>query len=1036
MHQVFTPFRVLAAMAAILLLIGAVYVLADRADPGDSSPPLPHLRVLVLSESRRLDPWYEISLHSFRESMREHHGRSVSLEWDPVNMERYYEPTQRGDVLREFAANHPGPQPDLVLTLDTAAVFALQQKERFFPHTPVVATAVRPAVLQGIHQPEGCTAVMQEIAPLETVQTALDLFPDLERVAVVVGSSPLERHLSRRLHQDLEYMAGRLELVWLEDMAFEDVRARLAELPPRSAVLFGRLTRDSQGRWFVSREGVGELARATDAPVFVLWGTLLGTGALGGVLMDPVVEGRVTATKAHLMLAGRPAPPGTLPAMPIFDWRVMQRFGLEPADLPREAMVRNRPPTMWQVYMEEILLALAVILVLAFTVASLVLINVRRRRVEERLAARAEELRRSEERQTRERRFLETLLDHAQACIAVMAGEELRFTMVNPAYQALRPDMPMQGRTYEEVFPGATASGAAHLVRTVMRTGESHEDYGYPVPIPGKPDAAWDQHMVRLPPGTDGEPAVLVITWDVTEHKRTVQALRESEERFRTLADNISQLAWMADDHGRIFWYNKRWFEYTGTTPEEVRGWGWRTVIHSDHVEDVAEKIRQSFAAGTAWEDTFPMRRHDGEYRWFLSRAVPIRDGQGRIQRWFGTNTDITEIRELQQSLERAKEQAEAANKAKSAFLANMSHEIRTPLNGVLGMTELAMRRATDEKSREFLRLSRQSGRQLLEIINGILDLSKIESGRAELSREEVDVRDVVDTLVKAMEVTAGKRGVALEQDVAHDVPARVWADGGRLRQVLTNLIGNAEKFTEQGRIDVRVRCRERVERNGEDIAVLLFSVRDTGMGIPVDKQEEIFESFAQAHTSADQRFGGTGLGLPISRSLVELMGGRMGVESEPGRGSTFWFRVPFAVAAEHAENHEDAEVQQQNHGPLRVLLVEDDAVNMEVARELLRYRSHRVDAARDGEQALERLRNTRYDVVLMDIRMPGMGGEEAVRRIRAGEAGDPDVPIVAMTAHALRGDRDRFLSEGMDDYLSKPVVLEELDRVLERFSD
>ena len=251
-----------------------------------------------------------------------------------------------------------------------------------------------------------------------------------------------------------------------------------------------------------------------------------------------------------------------------------------------------------------------------------------------------------------QRNFLETLLDSTRACIAVMKGHQLEYTLVNQAYQNLVPETQIIGRTYREVFPGSFATGSEAIVQKVIKTGKPDNAHGYPVPVPGKPDAAWDHQIVRLPLVEGEEPSALIIAWDTTEHKRLQDQLKQQEEYFRTIANNISQLAWMTDEKGWIFWYNKRWFDYTGTTLPEMEGWGWQKVHHPDHVDRVVEKISNAFENGEVWEDTFPLCGKDGTYRWFLSRAIPIRDEQGKVKHWFGTNTDITELRNAQQKLQ------------------------------------------------------------------------------------------------------------------------------------------------------------------------------------------------------------------------------------------------------------------------------------------------------------------------------------------------------------------------------------------------
>jgi len=390
------------------------------------------------------------------------------------------------------------------------------------------------------------------------------------------------------------------------------------------------------------------------------------------------------------------------------------------------------------------------------------------------------------------------------------------------------------------------------------------------------------------------------------------------------------------------------------------------------------------------------------------------------------------EIVRTAEEREQARAAAEAASRAKSQFLANMSHEIRTPINGIVGMAELLASSRLDNRQRRYIEALHRSADNLMEIINDVLDLSKIEAGRLELAPTDFDVRAHVADAVELLRVRAAEKGIALELHLADAVPPVVRADPIRLRQVITNLAGNAIKFTERGSVRVSVA----LDHSADGLA-LRFEVTDTGIGLTADQSGRVFEAFTQGDVSHTRKYGGTGLGLAISRQLVELMGGKIGVESIPGRGSTFWFTAKVERASE--TDAADAAGAPGSLTPLsgHVLLVEDNELNRVVARGMLEALGLTVSVARDGLEAVQAVSLRGYDVVLMDCQMPELDGFAATRRIRSRElasGGAARATIIALTANAVAGDRDRCIAAGMDEYLAKPFRLADLHAVLRQW--
>jgi len=521
---------------------------------------------------------------------------------------------------------------------------------------------------------------------------------------------------------------------------------------------------------------------------------------------------------------------------------------------------------------------------------------------------------------------------------------------------------------------------------------------------------------------------------DITDRKRAEETLRASEARFRALVENSSDAILLLDHTGTVKYAASSTPRVLGYSEDELEGRNIFELMHPEFLEATRKSLAEALRRpDSKVEGECRYRHKDGSWRWYEFTGQNLL-GNPAVQALVVNARDIDERKQVMAELQRATEAAEAANQAKSEFLANMSHEIRTPMNGVIGMTDLALDTNLDAEQREYLTTAKASAELLLDVINDILDFSKIEARKLSLERVPFSLKDTVDALTKVLAVRAAAKSLQLGSTFAPDLPAMVLGDPGRFRQILMNLIGNAIKFTEMGEVVVRV---GKLSETPEQIT-LHISVEDTGIGIPKEKQRTIFEAFVQADASSTRQYGGTGLGLTITSQLVSMMGGKVWVESELGRGSTFHLTVCLGVVQTPADRPERAPLgapppPAEGRRSLRVLVVEDNPVNRLLGVRLVEKHGHAVVAVSSGQAAVEVLRRDRFDLVLMDVQMPGMDGFETTCAIRREETrSGKHLPIIAVTAHAMKGDRERCLLAGMDGYISKPINGSELCAAIE----
>jgi len=544
--------------------------------------------------------------------------------------------------------------------------------------------------------------------------------------------------------------------------------------------------------------------------------------------------------------------------------------------------------------------------------------------------------------------------------------------------------------------------------------------------------SAW-QSVKAIPLFKDGAfSGGILMREDITARKMADEAVRKSEERLALALEVTTDGLWDWNCVSGSAYFSPHYYAMLGYAPGEFEASyaSWRSLVHPDELQAVEDEVGRHVASGQVFETEFRLKNKSGQWTWIMARGrVVEKDEQGRAARMVGTHVDVTARKNAEYAALRAKEAAEAANKAKSEFLANMSHEIRTPLNGIMGMLQLLQMTSLDGEQLEYSKLAVQSTARLTSLLTDILDLSRVEAGKMPIRMEAFDLREKLQQSIDLFAPIVLQSGIELRHHFDKSLPQAVIGDPIRLQQVLTNLIGNAFKFTQHGYVSVEAYP---LPARHEHQLRIFFEISDTGCGIPDNALDQLFEPFSQVSQGYTRQYQGAGLGLSICKRLVGLMGGNMAISSEVGVGTSIYFCVTLdkTPALPVAENAQQVDLSQRAS---KILVAEDDEVNLFAVRELRTKKGHEVVTALDGSQVLERVAAQDFDLILMDIQMPGLDGTEVTRLIRATEqtTGKRPVPIIAMTAYAMDGDREKFLKTGMDGYIAKPFSIKKLMDVI-----
>lgn len=622
-----------------------------------------------------------------------------------------------------------------------------------------------------------------------------------------------------------------------------------------------------------------------------------------------------------------------------------------------------------------------------------------------------------------------------------IVNHEGKFIYVNKSY------LRMWGySTADEVIGTSPAEHCADpataltIINTLKNTGECDIEFV----AKRKDGSTFDVRMLAfLAHDADGNEMYPTTSVDISEQKNLMRSLdlsrkeaeqansflQQSEAKFRTITDAMPQMVWSTRADGFHDYYNKRWYEFTGMPEGTTDGEEWNGMFHPEDQIRAWAVWQRSLATGEPYEIEYRLRHHSGEYRWTLGRALPVRNDRGDIIRWMGTCTDIHTYKMLQVELLRAREDAELANRSKTQFLANMSHEIRTPLGAILGFADLLQDDdLSPEERKHHLETIRKNGELLTGVVSEILDLSKIEASSLDLELIDFDLLALLQEITSSLRLKAREKGIDLLIETSGIENRYLYSDPTRLKQVLLNLVGNAVKFTEEGSVTIEI---SQIQKSPNEILTRI-SITDTGIGLSIPQQAKLFQPFSQADSSMSRRYGGSGLGLVISQKIARMLKGDVNLlASIPGKGSTFEFSF---VAQPVLKAQSLASTSGSTDHPLKdvsILVVDDALDNRELLKRYLAKAGATVKLAVHGEEGVAAALTETYDAVLMDIQMPVLNGYEAVQKLRAKNY---DRPIIALTAHAMKSEREKALAEGFDAYLTKPVNRSELIKTIQEF--
>jgi two-component system, sensor histidine kinase and response regulator len=929
------------------LILTDLGTISARSD--DSGP-----QILILNYYSKGFNWTDDEIEGFMEIYRREAPDALDPMIEYMDWKRYPEQENLRHLFSLYRYRYSGKKLDEVIVFDNRALaFAIEHRNELFPGTYLIFAGINIFNHSMISGQSKITGVVVKSDIAGTLDTMLKLHPDAKQVVVVSDSSEAGNVFGQELKEQIPPYSERLSFRVLQNANMSEVLSIVEVLDNSSLVLCGPFTIDRDGKIFNSREATAEICSHSRVPVYGLWDFQLGNGIIGGKLLSGRVQGENAADIAIKVLNGDKPPIIQINSSVLqFDLLQMNRFGITEQSLPDGSKLINVQPTIYEQYNSLIMALATMLLSIVLGLVTISALNIRQR------SGTKKDLKESE------RKYRDLAVQLPQTAFELDAlGNIVFINRFGSQVLGYTTDDLSMGLNIHQVVADEDKEKFDEDIKLAMQGNPQVREYR----LKKKDGSTFPAIAYSIPIIKEARTVGLRgIFLDISERKRTELALKESENKFRGLAEKSLVGIYIVQDW-KFKYVNPRFAEMFGYSVEEMTlKMGPKDIIQPEDWPKVEEGLQERLTCGieSLYYEIRGITKKGDLVHIDVFGSITAYESMPAV---VGTALDITQRKHIEDDLIRAKEAAEAGAKAKSEFLANMSHEIRTPMNADIGMISLILETDLNQEQKEYLETIRNSGQALLAIISDILDFSRIESGKIDLECHPLSVRKCIEDTVNLISPLASQKSLKLHYALEGQIPETISGDASRICQVLVNLLSNAVKFTEDGEIEVRAKASEL----SDDCYEIHFLVRDTGIGISSDTRERLFQPFSQADASTSRKYGGTGLGLAISKRLVELMGGRIWVESEIDLGSTFHFTILANASANLPEKAKPALIhwdEPKKTKDLRILLAEDNPVNRRMAILILKKMGYEADSVANGIEVLRALEHQTYDLIFMDM--------------------------------------------------------------------